>query len=132
MGKLEYFLGLIKADDPVQIEMARDEVTREDLAGLATAYWALENWDQKGLLINLVQDYIDPRTQDIMLDFLKAPEEESGDFVEVTKAIALCHLEEDFKKFTLYYDDRELLAQTVERYLSGPMSGKQPPSTSHA
>jgi len=129
VGKLEYYLDLIKADDPVQIEMARDEVTRDDLGALAAAYWSLENWDQKGLLINLVQDYIDPRTRDIMIDFLKAPEDKSGDFTEVTKAIALCILEEDFERFTLYYDDRELLAQAVQRYLSGPIHSEQPPAT---
>jgi uncharacterized protein CbrC (UPF0167 family)/uncharacterized membrane protein YhdT len=121
MSKIDYFLDLVINCDDEGIEFARDEVSSEDLGILAAAYWELETWDQKGLLIHLVMDHVDPRTRDVMYDFLQAPDDESGDFVEVTKAIALSHLEKDRERFSVYYEDRELLARMVERTLAeGP------------
>jgi hypothetical protein len=116
--RIAHFIQLVTRGDPGEIESARDVVTREDVAPLAEVYWTLETWDQKAALIELVQDYIDPRSREIMLDFLKAPPDKAGDdYFEAVKAIALCHLDRDFKAFTRYYGDRRLLAETAERYL---------------
>jgi len=41
----------------------------------------------------------------------------TGDCFESTKAISLCHLENDFDAFDRDYRDRRLLADTVARYL---------------
>jgi hypothetical protein len=53
-----------------------------------------------------------------MLDCLQAPDA-GDDYGELTKAIAVCHLEENLDNFITYYDDRQLLARAVRRYL-GP------------
>lgn len=116
-ARIEYFLRLIRRDNAEEIESARDEIIPEDIGPLAKVYWTLETWSEKAGLIQIVQDTIDPRTRGIMLDFLKAPPDTSGDYVEITKAIALCHLDRDFAAFDRYYRDRQLLAATVERYL---------------
>ncbi len=128
MAKIDRLLEIVRSDDPEEIEAGRDEVTPEDLGPLAEAYWSLENWGQKCNLVNLVQDHIDPRTREIMRDLLRAPDEASGDYVEITKAIALCHLEGDFGRFMVYYNDRQLLAQTVEHGLAErrPEAAKAP------
>ena len=115
--RVRYFISLIQRDDPYEIESARDEVTENDVAPLVEAYWGLTTWEEKAGLIQLIQDYIDPHAHDVMLDFLKAPPDPNGDYFEVTKAIALCHLDGDFAAFTRYYKDRDLLAATAERYL---------------
>ena len=114
---IDRLLQVVKRGDPEQIEAARDDVTRTDLGALAAAYQALETWAQKCHLINLVQDTLDPRTREIMRDVLRAPDDGDGDYVELTKAIAVCHLEGDLARFMTYYEDRQLLAQTVRRYL---------------
>ncbi len=115
--RVQHFIRLIQRDDPYEIESARDDVTKNDVGPLVEAYWTLTTWDEKAGLIQLIQDYLDPRTHDVMLDFLKAPPDANGDYFEVTKAIALCHLDGDFAAFDRYYKDRDLLAATAERYL---------------
>ena len=114
---IDRLLQVVKRGDPVQIEAARDDVTRTDLGALAAAYKSLPTWEQKCNLVNLVQDTLDPRTREIMRDVLHAPDDADGDDVALTKAIAVCHLEGDLARFMTYYEDRQLLAQTVRRYL---------------
>jgi hypothetical protein len=126
MNKLDHWLSLVEAQDHVAIEGARDDVTPDDIPALIDAYWHRDDWVEKGLLINLMQDYLDPNLQPVMLDFLRAPSEPTGDFIEVTKAIALCHLDGDFNKFTAYYDDRQLLERVAQQYLSAQKGGPPP------
>ena len=114
---IDRLLQIVQQDDPTQIEAARDDVTRTDLGALAAAYTSLKTWEQKCNLVNLIQDTLDPRTREIMRDVLHAPDDTNGDCVALTKAIALCHLERDLSRFMTYYEDRQLLAQTVRRYL---------------
>lgn len=115
--RIRNFIKLIQRDDPYEMETARDDVTRNDVGPLVEAYWTLTTWDEKAGLIQLIQDYLDPRSHDIMLDFLKAPPDANGDYFELTKAIALCRLDGDFAAFNRYYKDRDLLAATAERRL---------------
>ncbi len=117
MSNIEYFIRIVKEGDFNEVESARDNVKKENLAALELLYWILETWEQKIALINLIQDYIDPITHRIMLDILKAPEDEKGDYIELTKAIALCHLDKDFSKFDAYYKNRELITQNAKHYL---------------
>jgi ribosomal protein L35AE/L33A len=114
---IDRLLQIVKQGAPTQIEAARDDVSRTDLGALAAAYQALPTWEQKCHLVNLVQDTLDPRTREIMRDVLHAPDDADGDYVQLTKAIAVCHLERDLSRFMTYYEDRQLLAQTVRRYL---------------
>ena len=101
MTKIEHLLSVVKSGDLEDIEAARDGVTGQDLDALVEAYWSLQTWEQKCGLVNLVQDHIAPRTREIMLDYLRAPDDESGDYVELTQAIALCHLDENFDNFMM-------------------------------
>jgi len=114
---IDRLLQVVKQGDPAQIEAARDDVTRTDLGALAAAYRSLPTWAQKCHMVNLVQDTLDPRTREMMRDVLHAPDDAGGDYVALTKAIAVCHLERDLSRFMTYYEDRQLLAQAIRRYL---------------
>lgn len=115
MSKIERFLDLVRVNDAQQIEFERDNVTPADLEALTEAYWTLDSWKQKAALIDLVQDHMGPRTRELMLDILQAPNSELEDYI-VTKAIALSHLEEDFERFMVYYNDPQLLKETVQQF----------------
>lgn len=117
MPTIKRLLALVKSGDGQKIELARDNVKRGDLAALAKAYWTLETWDQKDSLVQLIQDHIDPRTRTLMLDILKAPEDRISGEIDLTRAIALCHLDKNFANFTLYADSSERIAEGMKRYL---------------
>jgi hypothetical protein len=119
MSRIEHFITIIESSDFEQVESARDSVSKQDLEALAEAYWSLPTWEQKCSLVHLIQDHLDPRTRDIMLDYLKAPDS-SEEHVELTKAIALCHLEGNLDNFMAYYHDRRLIAPAIRRYLRVP------------
>jgi hypothetical protein len=118
MTRVEHFLAIIADGEPEEIELARDSVSRQDLGGLAEAYWSLPDWEQKLNLVNLVQDHVDARLRDVMLDCLRAPDADQ-EYVQQAQAIAVCHLEENLDNFTTYNYDRQILARAVRRYL-GP------------
>jgi hypothetical protein len=122
MSRIKHLVTIIESNDIEQIESARDSVSEQDLEALAEAYWSLPTWEQKCNLVHLVQDHVDPRTRDIMLDCLKAPDN-GEEHVELTKAIALCHLEGNLDNFMAYYHDRRLIAPAMRRYLRVPSQG---------
>jgi hypothetical protein len=117
MSKTEELLELVHRTDFQEIEFARDQVHFADLSALAAAYPALESWDQKAALINLIQDHLDPRFRPLMLDFLAAPDTRGDDVIPLTKAIALCHLDENFDDFMRYYNDPRLIQARADEYL---------------
>ena len=126
MPKIEELLQIIRRADFQEIESARDQVTVSILGALAAAYPSLETWEQKAALINLIQDHLDPCFRPIMLDFLSAPDTRGDDTVPLTKAIALCHLEENFDNFTIYYNDHNLLADRVSHLLHDSPRPQEP------
>jgi hypothetical protein len=117
MGKFDELLELVQRADFQEIEAARDQVEFSDLGAMAAAYPSLKTWDQKAALINLVQDHLDPRFRPIMLDFLEAPDTRGDDVIPLTKAIALCHLDENFDIFMDYYKDQRLIQIRANEYL---------------
>lgn len=110
------FVELILALDAEGIEYARDEVTTEDVPALVRFYFELEEWPQKTAIVDLICDQHHPDMEALMLDVLRAPGD--GDWVELPKAIALGYLSEDNDQFMRYYNDRELLARTVDEVLA--------------
>jgi len=116
MSTISSLLELIKRDDPNQIEAARNQITPTMLPALVKAYRKLPDWPRKLAMINLIQDHISPVSRPVMKDILRAPESLDPDYVQTTKAVALCHLESDFDRFVDYHQDRRLLASQVEKY----------------
>lgn len=115
--RLEKFRQLIVADDPHEIEGARDWVQPEDVAPLLALYWELDTWPQKRALIEIVQDRHAPDIERVMLDFLRAPVSRGDEMTELAKAIALGFIHEKYDNFMGYYNDRALLARTVNQVL---------------
>jgi len=128
MNRIEEFLTLIRRADFEEIETARDQVTFSDLGPLAAAYWGLETWDQKAALIHLIQDHNDPRFRPIILDILKAPDVPTDDNIILTKAIALCYLDENDNDFSRYYNDTRLIQARADEILREASSTKPAPS----
>jgi hypothetical protein len=118
MTDLAALIQAVLRADYEAIESARDRVTREDLGELARVYTTLPSWRERVAMVHLVQDYLDPRLRPMMADVLRAPGDVTDDTLGLAKAIALCHLHEDFDRFSAYYGDRRRLAQDVERYLA--------------
>jgi hypothetical protein len=115
---IERFIRLVKTKQIEQVEYQRDYVRPEHLATLVELYWSLDDWEQKAEVIDLVQDTIDSQTQPIMRDFLHAPADQIGDYLQMGKIIALCHLEGNFDNSTKYYKNRELIQPAVQGYLT--------------
>jgi hypothetical protein len=131
MNKHSQFMEIVTQADFIAIESARDQVTFRDLGALVKAYETLETWDQKAALINLVQDHLDPRMRRMMEDFIGAPDDLQEDNIILTKAIALCHLQEDFDRFMDYYNDRGLLERTVRQFMDDSPREKGPDQISN-
>ena len=115
MSDISKFQILIKNQDFGGIEFARDEV-RDDpelVAALVDEYWRIGTWKERSLMIQLIQDHREPVLREMMEDFLQAPipDDAWADHMELTKAIALCHLEDDSdgSLFRIYLDDRTRL-----------------------
>jgi len=117
MLKTNDLLKIVRRADFEEIEESRDLVEFHHFGELAAAYSSLESWNQKAALINLVQDHLDPRFRPIMLDFLRAPDTRGDDVIPLTKAIALCHLDENFDDFMRYYNNTQLIDERASEYL---------------
>ena len=114
---IERFIRLVITKNIERIEYERDHVCREHLKPMVDLYWTLEDWEQKAAIVDLLQDTIDNLSRPIMLDFLNAPCDEVGDYLQKCKIIALCHLEENFSSFTRYCKNIELIQPAVEKFL---------------
>jgi hypothetical protein len=114
---IERFTRLVVTNNIERIEYERDKVGSEHLKSLVELYWTLEDWEQKGAIVDLVQDTFNSLTRPIMLNFLNAPPDQVGDYLQTCKIIALCHLEGNFNNFSNYYKNRELIQPTLEEYL---------------
>jgi len=114
---IERFTRLVLTKSTEQIEYERDRVCREHIKHMVELYWKLEDWSQKAAIVDLLQDTIDSLTRPIMLDFLNAPNDQLGNYLQTCKIIALCHLEGNLNNFNRYYKDRELIQPAVEEHL---------------
>ncbi len=110
------FVRLIHELDAEGIECARDEVTTEDVPALVRFYFELEEWPKKTAIVDLICDQHHPDMEALMIDVLRAPGA-GDDWIDLPKATALGYLSEDNDQFMRYYNDRELLARTVDEAL---------------
>ncbi|MGE6955012.1 hypothetical protein [Staphylococcus capitis] len=110
------FAGMVRACDHEAIETARPRVAPDHLPGLVELYGNLASWEQRLGLIQLVQDRSEPALAPIMLDVLRAPDRDD-DLADLTKAVALCYLDQNHDKFATYYQDRDALNRAVDEAL---------------
>lgn len=115
--RLDTFFKLIIENDFDKIDNARDLIKTEDIVHLINHYKTLSLWEQKHNLIQIIQDQYHDGMKPIMLDYLRAPYSKKTDSVELTKAIALSFFGEDYDKFNIYYNNRDLLYSDVNTIL---------------
>jgi hypothetical protein len=99
------------------LEAARDLVRLAHFPALVEFYWQQTDWYCKAGVVDLLQDTIVPITQPVMRDFLRAPTDTQGDWLDIAKIIALCHLDGDLGRFEMYLGDPALTAERVRTYL---------------
>ncbi len=120
----------IKLDDPEIIEAARDWVRPQDIPSLMAYYWKLQDWSLKRAVVELLQDQSHPDLPKLMLDFLRVPLKPGDERTELAQAIALGFIDEQYDRFTAYYNNRDLLAQDVRTALrKHALQPEQPPAT---
>lgn len=107
---------IIEQVDHEAIERARSTLTSADVRALTAWYEARPTWDQRIAVATLLQDQAGPDVERLMLDVLRAPGQ--GDVVDLAKAAALGILDEEHDTFGVFYNDRELLDQTVQAVLA--------------
>lgn len=118
------YIDYMAAADHEALEAARDEINASHFALLVHFYWHFEDWERKAGIVTLLQDHLDPLIRPIMVDFLRAPQD--NDYLELAKAIALCHVHEDFDRFMAYYENRSLITQESEAFLADTAVVTQP------
>ena len=106
------FENLVHARDWEAIESWRSRVRPEHVAPLVALYDRVGTWDERCAVLQLLQDSLHPDTRRCMHHFLSAPNGEDENF-ELTKAIAVCHLDRDLGRFVTYLGDRAKLAADV-------------------
>lgn len=113
--EIDSFIKLIVDLDGEAIEGARDRVKAAHVPRLMKYYWSLKNWDKKMCVVDLIQDQQHEGLRKLMLDYLRVPPTSDGR--QIAQASALRFVDEEYDQFMLYYNDRKLLAQTVEKVL---------------
>ena len=83
------FFTLIEQEDGEALEAARDLVRLEHFPALVDYYWKQTNWYRKAGVIDLLQDTIVPISQPVMRDFLRAPADTRGDWLDINKVVAV-------------------------------------------
>ncbi|NOU32508.1 MAG: hypothetical protein HOO96_31775 [Polyangiaceae bacterium] len=82
----------VRSRDFDAIERLRGPLARECIDQLVHEYQRRTNWEEKSLLVFLMQDQRDPRQEPVMRDALGVPD--SGDDVAWdVRIIAICQLE---------------------------------------
>lgn len=117
---------IIKADKPEQVEIARDRVTPRVIPYLVKKYWRKEDWERRIVIVELLQDQAHPDLPKLMLDYLRTPLASRDERTQLTQAIALGFIDEQYDRFMKYYNDRDLLAQDV-RFVLGTHGLKAEP-----
>ena len=110
---LRSFENLVRACDWDEIESWRSRVRPEHVHALVALYDCVQTWDERCAVLQLLQDTRHPEVRRRMHHFLRAPADASGDNFELTKATAICHLENDFGRFMTYHADRTKLAADI-------------------
>jgi hypothetical protein len=121
MTDISRYRRLVRDLDFQGVEFARDEIrdAPELVEALAEEYWQLNTWRERSFIVQLVQDCMNPVLRALMKDFLRArvSDDAWADHVELTKAIAVCHVEGDYDLFPMYLDDRDRLHSDIAQLL---------------
>lgn len=116
-SRLERFLPILTSNDYNDIEEARGWVQEPDIEPLMGLYWRLDAWEQKGYVVDLLQDQYHDDLPKLMLDFLRAPLKPGDEGIELSQAAALGFIDEKYDRFMTYYNDRQLLARDIGEVL---------------
>jgi hypothetical protein len=111
---------LVHACDWDEIESWRPRIRVEHVAPLVALYDSVQSWGERCAVLQLLQDTRHLEVSRRMHHFLSAPPEPKGDNFELTKATAICHLENDFARFTTYYGNRRKLAEDIAAWRAKP------------
>lgn len=104
--------------DEQEVELCRDTVQAEDVAGLARAYWCLPSWTQRTCLVHLVCDHgADGALSSIWSDILRAPALGDGDGRHYAKVIALWSMSGATGDM-MAFDDETLVAEATSALAS--------------
>ncbi len=107
----------IRRRDADAIEGLRRRFSEETLRLYVEQYWRYSTWEEKYLLICLVQDNDSLLLLPIMEDALDMPNIDfGGDAAREAHAIALIHLEDDFSRFETYFYDEEQAAIAIQAW----------------
>ncbi len=118
---------IVKANDPEQIETARDQITPRLIPYLIKKYWHEKDWGRKRAIVGLLQDQTHPNLPKLMLDYLRAPLAPEDEQTQLAQAVALGFIDECYDRFMAYYNDRELLARDVCSVLGAHGLRAEPP-----
>ncbi|MEM7131234.1 MAG: ankyrin repeat domain-containing protein [Chloroflexota bacterium] len=108
---------VVVADDFEAIESARDWVVASDIPLLIEQYWNNDAWHVKRGLVEVLQDQYHTDMPKMMLDYLRAPDVRN-DATELSKAIALGFIDEQYDQFMTYYNERALLHRDIATVLA--------------
>jgi len=100
-------MALVRDHDVDAIEHARDQVEAGDVPALVEEYGRLRRWQDKELLVQLVQDQASAALTPVMEDFLDHPDCDDEPCAW-SRAVALSHLDGNDETFTRYLDDPAL------------------------
>jgi hypothetical protein len=108
-----------REEDSAELQDLRGVVTRDDHDALTTLYRECTSWRAKGLVVQLLQDQVDPLLEEVWRDAVQVPDD-GTDLSAATRAIALCALEgrRDPERFQEYFDDPARAMEAARRWLS--------------
>ncbi len=108
-----------REEDSVELQDLREAVTQDDLDALTTLYRECTSWRAKGLVVQLLQDQVEPRLEELWRDAVQVPDD-GTDLSAATRALGLCALEgrRDPARFHEYFDDPARATEAARRWRS--------------
>ncbi len=117
------FLEAVRREDEMAVVDARYHVKPEHLPELLAAYWSLDSWEERALLMELFNDHFVTDLEggeEVMRHFLGAPiGNKSGDIYGAAKVTTLCQLAHDWELFHQTWYNPRLRNAAVRRVLQG-------------
>ena len=116
-ANISHLIEIIDYGDFEEIESARETIKPDDIAPLVAEYWARTDWHKKRTIVILMMDQQSEMLTPMMLDFLRAPEDIAGDENELAKAVAIGFVDDKYRNFTTYWNDRDHLKRDIDAVL---------------
>ncbi len=100
---------LVSGDDiEIDVEQARDEMTDARVPAVVEYYRELDSWADRQHVIQLLQDHVGDAVTDVMVDFLRSPDD-TTESRRLSWAVALGHVADEYDRFHLYSHDHAAL-----------------------